>query len=334
MLVEKWDNRTNFPKFTRDDNEPRGPKRFTTTLKIPAGVARPVHYEDHEAPWSVVARNIDLNIGNLPQYHGTATFSGGTVAIQDNVPFWANMKATLHASTARSSTSITSSSTPTARKTVATGDVDLGHWPEQTYEFKSRVQFARMRQLFFKDEKWELSGDGRFHRHIPSVQGWPRSRPARLRASCWASTSTGSRRSTGRCTGRRRCSTSATPVRRFSAATRDSRIRFSRSAPPSGRPHGSKRASTGVDLAAFTEFQKLTGLRFAGRAAGEDVVLEWPLGRFAERSGSGHLTVTPPAGVQPMTASLRRRRRRSRHFTSGARLRRLRFRRICRSPAS
>ena len=35
---------------------------------------------------------------------------------------------------------------------------DVG--PEQTYEFKSRVQFARMRQLFFKNEKWELSGEG------------------------------------------------------------------------------------------------------------------------------------------------------------------------------
>ena len=51
-------------------------------------------YEDHDSPWSVVAPNVDLSIGNLPHYHGTASFSGGTVAIQDNVPFWANMKAT------------------------------------------------------------------------------------------------------------------------------------------------------------------------------------------------------------------------------------------------
>ena len=28
MVVEKLDNRTNFPKFTRDDSEPRGPRRL------------------------------------------------------------------------------------------------------------------------------------------------------------------------------------------------------------------------------------------------------------------------------------------------------------------
>ena len=32
MLVERWDNRSNFPKVTNND-EPGGPKRFTTTLK-------------------------------------------------------------------------------------------------------------------------------------------------------------------------------------------------------------------------------------------------------------------------------------------------------------
>src|SRR5262249_9757685 len=32
MLVEKWEDRTNFPKITNND-QPGGPKRFTTTLK-------------------------------------------------------------------------------------------------------------------------------------------------------------------------------------------------------------------------------------------------------------------------------------------------------------
>ena len=48
----------------------------------------------------------------------------------------------------------------------------------------------------------------------------------------------------------------------------------------------------------------MRGLRFAGTASGEDVVLEWPLGQFSERRGGGRLAVDPPAGVQPMTASL------------------------------
>ena len=46
--------------------------------------------------------------------------------------------------------------------TVATGDVDMAHWPEQTYQVQSRVDFPRMKQLFFKDEKWTVTGDGNF----------------------------------------------------------------------------------------------------------------------------------------------------------------------------
>ena len=157
MVVEKWDNRTNFPKFTRDDNDPR-PREVNDDVEALAGL-RQFTYEDHDSPWSVVAPNVDLSIGNLPHYHGTASFSGGTVAIQDNVPFWANMKATFKLDGTLVHLDHIEFETDGAQ-TVATGDVDLGRWPEQTYEFKSRVQFARMRQLFFKNEKWELSGEG------------------------------------------------------------------------------------------------------------------------------------------------------------------------------
>ncbi len=72
-------------------------------------------------------------------------------------------------------------------------------------------------------------------------------------------------------------------------------------APPTARFAASFK---GLDLASFTDFQRLNGLRFAGTASGESVVLEWPLGKFADHHGSGHLVVEPPAGVQPMTASL------------------------------
>jgi len=58
-----------------------------------------------------------------------------------------------------------------------------------------------------------------------------------------------------------------------------------------------------VDLAAFSDFQQLRGLRFAGAVSGHNV-LEWPLGRFVEHRGDGRLAVTPPSGVEPMTASL------------------------------
>src|SRR5262249_32798157 len=60
---------------------------------------------------------------------------------------------------------------------------------------------------------------------------------------------------------------------------------------------------TDVDLARFTDFQQLPGLRFAGSASSRHR-LQWPSGRCAEHRGDGHILVTPPAGVAMMTASL------------------------------
>ncbi|HXL59269.1 MAG TPA: hypothetical protein VN959_01105, partial [Mycobacterium sp.] len=158
MLVEKWPNRHNFPKFTSNDQTPPGPKRFTTTLKYFRGWRGQFTYEDHEAPWSIVARNLDIDIGNLPSYHGTAAFTGGTVAIQDDVPFYANMKARFVLDGAHVHLDRIDLDTDGAR-TLATGDVELGSkWPEQTYRFQSHVRFPRMRQIFFKDEKWQVAG--------------------------------------------------------------------------------------------------------------------------------------------------------------------------------
>jgi TamB, inner membrane protein subunit of TAM complex len=302
MVVEKRDNRTNFPKFTRDDNEPRGPKRFTTTLRHLQAWRGQFTYEDHDSPWSVVAPNVDLSIGNLPHYHGTASFSGGTVAIQDNVPFWANMKATFKLDGTLVHLDHIEFETDGAQ-TVATGDVDLGHWPEQTYEFKSRVRFARMRQLFFKNEKWELSGEGDVKGTFHLYKG------GRDLSGTFASQLLGVNeyRFPG-LYGSLHWTPTVFDVSNAGAKVFDGDARFAYSIQPLGaakRPTARFVTSfNGIDLAALTEFQKLSGLRFAGRAAGEDVVLEWPLGRFAERSGSGHLTVSPPEGVQPMTASL------------------------------
>ena len=71
MLVEKWDGGTTSRKFTRDEpDKPAGPKRFTTTLKYLRASRGQFTYEDHEAPWSIVCPNLDINIGNLPNYHG------------------------------------------------------------------------------------------------------------------------------------------------------------------------------------------------------------------------------------------------------------------------
>ena len=160
MLVEKWEDRHNFPRFTRN-NPSTGPRRFTTTMKFLRAYRGQFVYEDHETPWGIICRNLDINIGNLPNYHGTATFTDGTVTIQDYLPMWANMKAqfTLDGPLIKLSRVDLESD---GAVSVATGVVDAGHWPEQTYDVESRVRFPRMREIFFKNEPWPLTGDGDF----------------------------------------------------------------------------------------------------------------------------------------------------------------------------
>jgi translocation-and-assembly-module (TAM) inner membrane subunit TamB-like protein len=301
MLVEKWDNRQNFPKFTSD--EPGGPRRFTTTLKHLRAWRGQFAFQDHEAPWSVVAPNIDITMGNLPQYHGTATFTGGTVAIQRYVPFSANMKAEFVLDGGHVHLDRIDLETDGA-KTVATGDVELGRlWPEQQYSFKSRVQFARMRRIFFKDEKWELSGDG-------DVAGvFHLFKNGRDLTATFSSPALGvnSYRFPD-LYGKVHWTPTVLDVTQAGAKFFGADATFTYSLQPLGSKTPTvarfETSFENADLRSFTEFQQLQGLRFAGAASAEHVVLEWPLGRFGERRGSGRLLVAAPAGVRPMAASL------------------------------
>ena len=305
MLVEKWDGAHNFPRFNHDDGKPPGPRRVTTTLQYLRAHRGQFTFEDHETPWGVVCRNLDITIGNLPNYHGSATFTGGTVTIQDFVPMWANMKANFTIDGSRIHLDRIDMETDGAT-TVATGEVDMGHWPNQGYQVKSRVNFPRMRELFFKDEPWRISGAGDF---------------------------TGSFRlfKTGEDTNRDLTGTFASDLAglndyRFPALYGSLRwtqhgfdvwnagsqfyggdARFVYGIKPFGETikpaHHFDATLTDVDLARFTDFQQFPGLRFAGSASLHNV-LDWPSGRFSEHRGEGHLVVAPPPGVTPMTGSL------------------------------
>jgi hypothetical protein len=58
-----------------------------------------------------------------------------------------------------------------------------------------------------------------------------------------------------------------------------------------------------VDLAQLTDLLELQGIRLAGRATGVNR-LEWPLGGWDRLRGGGEVTMTPPAGVVPMTREM------------------------------
>ena len=301
MLVEKWPNQHNFPRFTRQDDSPRRSRPFTVTMKSFTGERGQFSFEDHEAPWSIVCRNLHLDITNLPEYHGTATFTNGTVVIQDNVPMWAKMRAQFVLDGPRVQLRRIDLDTDGAA-TIARGEVDLAHWPEQTYQVQSKVQFQRMREIFFRNERWPLAGEGDFAGTFHLFKdgrdlsgdftsdelGVYSYRFPRLYGSLhWTPKlfevfDAGARFSGGDATFNY-------AIKPLGSKTRPtSRFEFN---------------AENLDLAELTDFEQLPGQRFAGSASWQNT-LEWPLGRFAAHTGEGHILVTPPPGTAPTAALL------------------------------
>jgi hypothetical protein len=300
MLVEKWDGRSNFPKL--GGGSPRqGERPFTTTLSYFRGWRGQFTYEDHQTPWSIVAPNIDLNITNLPNYHGKAAFKGGTIRIQNHLPMWANFTAGFTLDGSRVHLSSIDIDTDGAQTTAA-GDVDFSRWPAMSYTVKSHVHFPRMREIFFTDETWRLSGDGDFTGTFRLFDG------GHDLSGTFTSPMGGvNDYRFPALNGSLRWTQKAFDVWNAGAKFYGGDARFQYSIKPLGVPAPpTQRFDARVvrtDLTAFTDFEDLKGIRFAGSADGH-VFLEWPSGRFKERRGNGELIMSPPAGVTLASASL------------------------------
>ena len=311
MLVETWpsspgfpNGRHSFPKVT-PKNASKGPKRFTTTLKSVLASRGSFTYEDHGTPWSTAARDLRvlLTRGIADKvYRGSTSFGDSTITIQSYERFRASMRSrfTIDGSNLHfSRIDLTSE----GAQSVMQGDIDLAHWPEQTYQIQSKIDFPTQKSIFFHADKFTASGQGDFQgtfhlfkggrelkgtfvSPMAGVNAW---RFPDLRGSVlWVP--------------------DRLEVTNATSGLYGGRARFDYVMAPFGKKDVPTRAKwdvayKDVDLAQLTDFLETAGLRLAGRADGENH-LEWQLGKWAGKRGRGAITARTPDGVTPMTRDL------------------------------
>ncbi|MFI5179436.1 MAG: translocation/assembly module TamB domain-containing protein, partial [Vicinamibacterales bacterium] len=169
------------------------------------------------------------------------------------------------------------------------------------YHVQSRVKFPRMRELFFKDESWTLSGDGNFTGVFRLLKNG-RDTDRDLTGTFSSDLAGVNDYRFPSLYGSLRWTQHAFDVWGAGSKFYGGDARFTYGIKPFGQKtkptHHFDATLTDVDLARFTDFEQLRGLRFAGNATLHNL-LEWPSGRFSEHRGEGHLMVTPPPGAAP-----------------------------------
>jgi hypothetical protein len=305
MLIEQWPGRNNMPRFA-SRNPSTGPSMLTKTARFVYGDHGTFTLDDHTAPWSVVAPNVDFRLVRatyLGPYVGTASFNQGTVQIQNFLPMRAAVttRFSLDGSvvTLRHMDLLTDGAV-----SHINGIVDFSKGPEQTYNVSSEVDFARMRELFFSNETWRVSGQGHFAGIFHLFKG--------------------GRDLTGDFTSERATVNGADFTNlhgslvwlpnRFAVTHADADFygggtRFTYAIAPIGTPIGATQTFAAdydrVDLGAlFTRLFDVKALPVEGQARGH-LDLAWPSGRLhTGLQGRGETVVTAPTGVTLAAAAL------------------------------
>lgn len=308
MYIEYLQDGTHsFPKLPQ--RAAGGERRWTTTLQYVRAHRGQFTYDDHSTPWKVIARNLDVIVARpADEYRGEARFSDGLVAIQNYVPFRADMDTTFKIDDGRvlfDAINLTTDGT----RSVLKGDVNLSHWPEQMYSVRSTIDLPRMRQLFFADDDFELSGttefDGVFHMFKDVRPDGTQRTGRELKGNFASDVAYVNDYRFDDLRGYVRWIPEALEVHDASARLYGGSADFEYAMAPLGTrgvtPTNSFDATyRDIGLTTLTDFLEVDGLRLAGRMSGRNL-LEWPSGRWAQRRGEGEMRVTPPPGVELMT---------------------------------
>lgn len=298
MVLEQWaGGKHSFPKFNIGGGN--GRRRFVTTMQYVRTRNGTVTFDDHGSRWGTVARNLDITVTKFAGYRGEATFHGGTVWIQDYVPMSMSMKAVFRVDEGVVHFERMLLLTDGAESHI-TGDADVKNWPEMTYQVKSTVDFKRMRELFFARDNYTLSGEGRFNGIFHLFKGG-RALTGNFESDLAGLQMGGHEYEFPNLKGKlgwypNKFEVIDTTTGFYGG---EARLKYSILSGTPGQPSNARFDTEWreVDLAAYSDFLRMQGVRLAGRWSGRNR-LEWPLGRFRQRSGDGYSEVVPPAGVE------------------------------------
>jgi hypothetical protein len=312
MLVEQMPDNgpVSFPRITRPG--PRGQSRWTVTVPWVRAHRGEFAFEDHGTPWSIVARNIDVTIARpAGDYLGTASFSNGVVKIQNWEPFGAEMRTGFKIDDGRIMLNRIDLRTDGVR-TLLNGSVDMNYWPEQMFRMTSTIEFAKMREIFFARDQLALSGtgqfDGTFHLFRETLPNGQTRMGRELKGVLVSREAGVNAHRFGNFRGDVRWTPDLLETRNARTDFYGGETQFDYRMAPLGRK-GVPAVQTfdavfdEVDLTTYTDFLELAGLRLAGRMSGE-TQLQWPNGRWSERTGTGEIRLSPPEGVELQTRQL------------------------------
>ena len=297
MVIESFpDGRQTFPRVTGPPRPPRtGPSPVVTTLQYVRAHRGELVVNDYGSDWFMVAPNLDVTVAKIGNYRGTLKFNDGDLRIQKYVPMKADLAAAFKLTDGKIVFDRIDLITDGAVSQIA-GVVEPAKWPEQLYQVKSRMQFPRMREIFFANDKFSLSGEGFFNGTFHMFKG------GRELKGDFSSVEAGVNdyrfpRLTGSVVWVRDRLEVTHAASGFYGGTTQFRYLMA----PLGNRTTPARAQfdaryQDVDLAALSDFFQMRGLRVAGRATGHNE-MGWTLGRFADRTGTGAVTFAAPAGV-------------------------------------
>jgi hypothetical protein len=304
MVVESFPGGThNWPRLNGPPRAPRtGPSPVVTTLQHVNATRGEFVFEDHAARWGVIAPNLEVIAGKTTEYGGRARFQGGTIHFQGFEPMSAEMSLRFNVRGGKIVLDEVDLLTDGARSEI-TGVVDAARWPEMFFQVESRVQFPRMREIFFARDDFSLHGEGEFSGTFHLFKGGRElkgnffSHEAGLNAYRFQNLE-----------GALEWVPDRFEVLQASTNFYGGQMRFKHRMSELGRPgqRGLARfeaAYEKVDLTQFTNFLETRGIRLAGRVTGSNL-LEWRLGAFRDRTGGGTITATPPPGVTAMGREL------------------------------